>query len=259
MINFSNNYKFFFTAKGISLVDKIRIKTTKRHTPFYVKLFGKKFKVVDSRGFYEAYIEIFGDHVYAFKAETQQPVLVDCGANMGLAGHYFLNKYPGASYTAYEADPFIFSALKENLSVFPQAKVELVNKAVWYRDEQISFETDGSLGGKIGEASSTAALITAFRLKDVLTAPIDFLKIDIEGAENKVITDCAGSLKLAKNIFIEYHSSVHDGQMLGEILNTMKEEGFRYQIHQGFSSRLPYLDVARNGDFDLQLNIYGYK
>ena len=49
--------------------------------------------------------------------------------------------------------------------------------------------------------------VTCVRLKDLLDDDIDFLKIDIEGAEYAVLKDCSDDLTNVKNLFVEYHGT----------------------------------------------------
>ena len=63
---------------------------------------------------------------------------------------------------------------------------------------------------------------------------VDFLKLDIEGAETTVIKDCADYLGNVDNIFVEYHSFLSEKQTLDELLNILKKTNFRVQIQTQF-------------------------
>jgi hypothetical protein len=136
----------------------------------------------------------------------------------------------------------------------------LINKAVWINNKEVSFMASGGVGGHIGgeEADKTKA-VSAIRLRDLLEDSIDFLKIDIEGAEYEVLKDCADKLVNVKNLFVEYHSLEKNEQNLDEILLIIKNAGFKYYIKEAWpNQKNPYTN-KRTNLYDLQLNIFGYR
>ena len=76
------------------------------------------------------------------------------------------------------------------------------------------FYTDSGLGGRVemeyGERIPTK--VKTVRLKNFLHRSIDFLKIDIEGAEYEVLKDCEEFLFNVDKIFVEYHSIYNEEQ-----------------------------------------------
>lgn len=88
---------------------------------------------------------------------------------------------------------------------------------------------------------------------------VDFLKIDIEGAEYEVIKDCENELKNIDFLFIEYHSMPEKGQNLHEILEIVHRTGFKYHIKEAYTSKHPFMERNLNFGMDLQLNIFCYK
>ncbi len=57
---------------------------------------------------------------------------------------------------------------------------------------------------KDSPASRMTATVGAVRLRDLLTEPVDLLKMDIEGAAVDVLMDCADRLLLIKRLVVEY-------------------------------------------------------
>jgi FkbM family methyltransferase len=172
---------------------------------------------------------------------------------------YFKELYPQAHVVAFEPDDEIFRILCENLSGFNYQGVELINKGVWSSTTTLQFVSEGTLGGhvlqnKVGPSAKIISISTT-RLKDLLDKPVDFLKIDIEGAEYDVIKDCGDSLRNVRFLFVEYHSDSNEQQKLGEILNILAAAGFRYYITQASDRKsFPFVQKVQRG-FDLQLNI----
>ncbi len=116
-----------------------------------VKLHGKKITVVDYLSYVWQYKEIFIDKIYEIPHHPKRKVIIDCGANIGIASYFFANKYPDAEIHCIEADPQIFEVLKQNMnSLYPNIKIEFINKAIWKDDStEISFQSTGSDAGRI--------------------------------------------------------------------------------------------------------------
>ena len=92
-------------------------------------------------------------------------------------------------------------------------------------------------------------------LDDVIDDEIDFLKMDIEGAETDTICGLK-KINRIKEIFIEYHSFADKNQTLGKLLNFLKQSGFRYYIQTIFCSPRPLIEPELQLGMDLQLNIF---
>jgi hypothetical protein len=89
---------------------------------------------------------------------------------------------------------------------------------------------------------------------------VDFLKIDIEGAETKVLEDCADLLFNVDKLFVEYHSFIGMEQPLPEIFGILKNAGFRLHISApGLTSNSPFIELRTYSNMDNQLNIYGIR
>jgi len=84
---------------------------------------------------------------------------------------------------------------------------------------------------------------------------VDFLKIDIEGAE---LDEISGSKKLNRvnQMFIEYHSFIDAPQELSRLLSILENSGFRYYIDKVYSPINPYFQITSNQGMDLQLRIF---
>ena len=63
--------------------------------------------------------EVFLDGTYDIGPLPDNPVIVDCGANIGVATFYFVHTYPGAQVIAFEPDPSSFAMLTENVRNLP--------------------------------------------------------------------------------------------------------------------------------------------
>ena len=243
-----------------------RIRKSPRFTNLYTNLLGHRLEILDGLSFFFSYKEIFEQELYAFRADTDVPVIIDAGANIGLSLIYAKQLYPKSHIKAFEADPRVFVTLKRNVENFALENVQLFNQAVWKEEIKLTFSSTGSDDGHIVkdfEQSSSLPhtfQVDAIRLRDFLLEPVDFLKIDIEGAETVVLKDCSEALKNVKNIFVEYHSFLSEiNQSVDEILGLLKASGFRLQIYSPFTNPKPLLQPPSHSQMDIQLNIFGYR
>jgi FkbM family methyltransferase len=229
-------------------------------------LFGKKIVITDPFWHLHSLKEIFLDDSYKFKSVNKNPLILDCGANIGLSVIYFKQMYPGSRVIAFEPDPTIYKMLEQNLDTFGYGDVCLHNKAVWKENTILKFASTGSLGGSLDIHAGreydpdTITEVPALRLKDYMEEETDFLKIDIEGAELEVLQDCAEELSHVKNIFVEYHSAPDKKQQLACLLQLLENAGFRVYIKEAWNNLpLPFLHFNYKPFWDLQLNIFGYR
>jgi FkbM family methyltransferase len=250
-----------FFASDIKL-ELGRVADFKHFTVGYAQVFDKPFKFHHGPSFAESYIEIFETEIYRFKPTPGSAVILDCGANMGLSVLYFSLNYPDHQIIAFEPDAEIFAILEENVKTFALKNVTLYQKAVWTKTETLAFYTDGGMGGRIGNeyADQKPKIIEAVPLLDFLTDEVDFLKIDIEGAEDTVLKYCGKSLKNADHIFFEYHNNVNSKQTLHELLALVESLGFHYYIKESATRKRPFVDtrlICEN--FDMAINVFCYK
>ena len=228
---------------------------------------GKELIVPHALSFIWQYYEIYADEFYKFQTNNKNPLIIDLGSNIGLSIMYFREHYPNAKIFVYEADPGIYNILEKNLQNqgILDDKIILRNKAIWIHDESIYFKGDGADAGRItgSEQGTDSEKIATERLKDVLDEVdhVDFLKMDIEGAEVKVLQDCADELLKINQMFIEYHSFHGEDQQLDIVLSILSKSGFRYQIHSPFRYKRPFYRkiLQTTPEMDLQVNIFAYR
>jgi FkbM family methyltransferase len=233
----------------------------KRYHPTVIKFLKYRFKVPDALSFVFQFKEIFAEEYYKFQSAKANPLIYDCGANIGTSILYFKKLFPQAQIKAFEADAEIAKILADNLSQNHISGVEIIPKAVWKDSQGIEISIEGADGASVfGEGKKV--FIPSLKLKDLLAQEtvVDMLKMDIEGAENEVIIDCAEELKKVKNLFIEYHAYQNQIQKLGEILQVLERNGFRYFIKNDLNRPSPLVNrIFKNKNpMDLQLNIFAY-
>ena len=233
-----------------------------RYRDCQVKVNSWDLLIPDATSFLPSYKEIFLDRIYQFKSENAAPRILDVGANIGLSVLFFKQLYPQARITAYEADPKIFNYLQKNVRENNYHDIELVNKAVWHENTTLNFVSEGADGGHVSlsDRSQVNLEIPAIDIAEILkTDKFEFIKIDIEGAEEFVVPRCQGLLDEVKFMFIEYHSPVDSKQCLGTLLDILSDAKFRVHIGSVKNTFAPFTDLKISAGFDLQLNIFAWK
>ncbi len=199
------------------------------------------------------YEEIIQRRSFDFVSKNNSPVIICCGANIGLEILHLEQMYPDARIKAYEADPVLYSVLKSNIER-NESKAEAVNCAIHTQNGTVKFTPDGKLGGKIGAGTLE---VKSVRLRDILAAEhhIDLLIMDVEGCETDVLRDCADQLTKVDSIFVEWHSDENSPQTLSELLNILQTAGFRYRLNNNLGSA-PFMNPVVENGFDAMVEIY---
>lgn len=232
----------------------------------YSHLYKNRYKIIfkDPKAFLYSVKELFVEEIYKFKAQDDTPYIIDCGSYIGTSILFFKTQYPNAKILAFEPDNSNFELLNNNIKNWDLKDIEIQNAAIWIDNLGVNFIADGNMASKIDESNNTAhnenKKTKSVRLKDLLTEKIDFLKIDIEGAEYEVLVDCESKLSFVENLFIEYHGNYNEMYKLNKIFNILIENNFKYYIKEaGVTFEHPFYDRENIYDFNIQLNIFAFK
>lgn len=240
-----------------------RLESLPRYQPTTTSLLGEPSHLVDAVSFLSTYHQIFERQIYHFVSPRESPIILDCGAYIGLGILYWKRIYPAAHIVAFEPDPVVFRTLVKNCTQWELSGVELVNKAVWNADGDLPFWVEGADAGHLLPSSKVDAensiAVPAVRLKHYLQLPVDLLKLDIEGAEVEVILDCADSLDRVDRLFVEYHSFVGQEQRIDSILSALRSADFRIHIQPELVSSKPFVKRLNDIGMDQRLNIFAYR
>lgn len=136
--------------------------------------------------------------------------VIDCGAYIGEFTLYAARRV-GASgkVIAFEPDPNIYRKLEANVRLNGLENIILINKGVWSKDGVLKFVGDriGGYSFMLAEKSVDAVDIPVVSLDNELdrlgVKKVDFIKVDVEGAELELVM---GAEKTLKNNNV--HSSV---------------------------------------------------
>jgi FkbM family methyltransferase len=156
--------------------------------------------------------KIFVDDEYRFPFDHFPQLIVDAGANIGMATLYFAHQYPQARIVAIEPEPSNFEMLHRNCKDLPN--VILLQGALWPSNSplEIADPTADAWTFRVIERTANRgnAAVPAFTIPAILervgARQIDLLKLDIEGAELQLFSDGADEwIHLVKAIAIELH------------------------------------------------------
>lgn len=249
------------SLRAILNTEHRRLSKLPRYKPAVTKLKGHTFKIVDATSYLAGVQEVFEEENYRFESTTDSPYIVDVGSNIGLSIVYFKTLYPKAQILGFEPDPDIFSALEANVKSFGYENVSVFQEAVWVDRKGISFQPEGGFSGRIALRSDKGKKlrIKSRAIREILSRQIDFLKMDVEGAETQLIRSAGERLRNAKNIFIEYHSPAAEKQTLDVILKILSAQGFRYQVKASYASKFPFIQREEMMGMDFQADIFAIR
>lgn len=223
-------------------------------------LFGKSLQYINGYDLYHSLEEIFIEEVYKIKLPAA-PVIIDCGANIGLSVLYFKRNYPDAKIIAFEPDTDNYTLIKNNIETYKLDNVDLRKEAVWIDEVTLNFQSMNSLGSMItDEKGNDTYEVKGIRLKNLLGEKVDLLKMDIEGAEYQVLLDIQDQLPNVNNMFIEYHGTFDDQHKLLEILNIVQAAGMKFYMKEAMEIyKTPFYRMPTEHPFDIQLNIFCFR
>jgi FkbM family methyltransferase len=178
---------------------------------------GTDFKIRDGAGAAHIFYEIFLRDQYPKAMLGGAKTIVDVGSNIGLFSYYARLQAPNARIIAIEADPDTFALLNLNLA---NQNVERLHQAAASEAGTIDFyssEISGwssryaVLGAKNARRVSVPAEPLSVTLGKLGVDGIDFLKIDVEGAEYDILLgDCDLWSTPIRHLVVEVDRSPRD-------------------------------------------------
>lgn len=142
--------------------------------------------------------------------------VIDCGAHVGIFTRYSLDR-GAAQVIAVEPDANNISCFEANLAPeIAAGRVKLIKGAVWDRSGTLALQLDPNSAKHSAVAKPRAAMgveeVRAYRLDEIVEQlgldRVDFIKMDIEGAERQALKGAERTLKnyRPKLAICVYHS-----------------------------------------------------
>ncbi len=204
------------------------------------------------------YEQVFMTYEYDFSVGSPPSVIVDAGANVGLASVLFANRYPDAKIIAIEPEQGNFEMLCRNVESYKN--VIPVLGALWNRNTEIEIlnpgrgnwgfvtkEKDASLRFELPTGQKVPAMTVDHIMDKYGFERIDILKIDIEGAEREVFGETSAWIDKVDALILELHEYVSPGCSRNFYTGT---PGFDNEWHQGenvYLSRGSCMEPGQSG------------
>ncbi|SIR40687.1 methyltransferase, FkbM family [Pontibacter lucknowensis] len=199
----------------------------------------------------ELYIEIFIKQAYRFETTIARPIIIDCGANMGMSLLYFKRLYPQCEVWAYEANPDAFTLLQLNVALNKLEGIHLFNYVLSDTDEEVDFYIPTTRAGLNGSLDPTIAKgmkqrLKGYRLSGLMpfNIEIDFVKIDTEGAEFNILAELSesGRLNDIKQYVVELHASSENIQLqYNRLLNFFGSSYIHTSVSDQYTKGYPHV------------------
>jgi FkbM family methyltransferase len=160
----------------------------------------------------------------------------DLGSNIGMTVAHFAALYPGARVIGVELDAENASLCERNVAPYGD-RCEILNAAVWDRDGEVPYsarpggEYSTRVGGGAGEPRVARAISLDTLAEMTQVDRVDFVKMDIEGAEARVLGNETRWTELVRCIKVE----VHKPYTMAECVSDLEHLGFRTAVDPRYS------------------------
>ena len=204
----------------------------KNEVQLYIKTAGKT--PINCRNnnndFHVIYATFFQLYHLPAKKLKRDAVILDLGSNIGLTMRHLKYLYPKSKIIGVELDRDNYLMAKKNLSGIKDCY--LINAAIWYKDGFVNYEgsdsqsfhcvvnNDVAVQKKV-KAYSLPALFGEYNL-----SKIDFVKMDIEGAESIIFKEDCSWLNCVQSLNLE----VHNGEPLSRYVSILEKYGFKCEL-----------------------------
>ena len=197
-------------------------------------VFGWDIEYVDALSMLSSLEVLVVDGWNDFETTTNRPLILDCGANIGISVLNYKRRHPNARIIAFEPDPQIAPMLRRNLERNGAADTEVVEAAAWISDGEVRWFSEGADGSRIvanGDSAPTVSRVRSVDLRRFLEQPIDLLKIDVEGSEYELVAHIAPCLGTVDQLIVECHVMSSNVAQFGSLLTILTDRGFQIAVN----------------------------
>lgn len=192
---------------------------------------GHPVQFFDLKRFHEEAQKVFVEQIYQFNSSRSNPVIVDCGTNLGLLPIYYAKHFPNARIVAFEADPIKARIAENNLQEAGVTNTRLIPKAVWLDNGTVPFVCQTDLG------EPTVVQVPAVKLSDFVgDQTIDLLRLNVAGAEFHIIRDSLSQLPHVRHLITEVRQLPGNAPHLADLLCMLRETGFDCHLLEHWES-----------------------
>jgi FkbM family methyltransferase len=153
------------------------------------------------------------------------PVIVDLGANIGCTMVHYASLYAGARIVGVELDVENVRLARINTEAIADQSM-LFHAAIGPKDGVVRYSGQEEWGYRVdphGDRTVEELSMASLLAKAGLTT-IDFLKIDIEGAERDLFEGDLSWLPAVRSLAVEVHN---DEPLIGQLVGLLQARGFQ--------------------------------
>jgi FkbM family methyltransferase len=192
--------------------------------------------------------EVWVDRIYTSSAGFEildDWVVVDVGGHKGIFSVFAASRAKGVKVYAFEAAPDNFAHLSNNLHRNNLSNVKAFNVAVTGEDGETTLHLypDAGQNSLLQRSDPTLRPLADIKvetwslariLKDI-AAPVNLLKMDIEGMEYEALLSCPPEdLQRVERIALEYHDDlVHTPHGVSTLISFLNANGFSTRLCPG--------------------------
>jgi len=179
---------------------------------------------------------------YHVPRDLKPKIIVDLGANIGIASIYFAHQFPDSEIFAFEPEEENFLLLEKNIQSCENARAFPVGLGNEDEVKEVYFsDNPNNYGGfSFFPAGSNTSMKKKVQVKkasdyfrEIGISRVDLMKIDTEGSEFEIITDLdPNMLKEIEWIVGELHG-IRDFEMLAYL-----DQWFDISVKRSFEKRL---------------------
>jgi FkbM family methyltransferase len=163
--------------------------------------------------------EILIDAQYDCELSMPPRVIIDAGANVGLATVFYANRYPNSRIVAIEPELSNYEMLRKNIAHYPN--VTPIHAALWKEERELDIFDHGASTTfrtrETGESASrqnrrsTRGVTLDKLMADLGIDYIDLLKVDVEGSEREIFAHSRHWIGKVGVIAVEIHDWIQSG------------------------------------------------
>jgi FkbM family methyltransferase len=257
-MSFKTTLKWLLRSRSVSFV-RDRFSAPDCNTTLEYHWHGAKLRyrpgTSDQIMIYEILLKTGKKGEYWLPDDIEAEVILDIGANIGIASTYLAARFPKARIFAFEPVPANFAILKENVAQFENVRPFPVALGPENGSVEMFFSaSESNLGGfsfygddsNVTQKVSVVVRSAESMMRELALDHADVIKIDTEGAEYDIITSLHKDfLSRVKWIYGELHGN-RDFELLAYLsehfdIGVKRTMGTRHFMFQARNKTLPPL------------------
>lgn len=151
--------------------------------------------------------------------------ILDLGSNIGLTIAHFACLYPEAQVLGVELDAQNVELCRKNIAPY-SSRCRVIWGAVWNESGEVTYSGEDEWGFHVTPGRVSNRTVSAYTMPTLiqeLGAPIDYVKIDVEGAEAVLLKEASSWTNHVRCMKIE----IHEPYSVQECLEDVQKLGFR--------------------------------